>query len=352
MNKSIRIKDIALRAQVSVGTVDRVLHNRGRVSDDALKKVLAVLEEIDYKPNLIARTLGSNKSYHIALVVPDPSQDPYWEAPIEGILQAEVEWARYGFRSQRFLFDQHNNQSFERAAELAVQSAPDGILIAPLFYRESLPFFKRFEQQKIPFALFNTNIHEANPLTFIGQDLHQSGRTAGQLMCLGQKDSGMLAIVHIDEDIENSVHILEKEKGFIEYLKEQNKDFKTITMSLSDPLEKTFHKQIAVLCNTPNLKGIFVSTSKAFCIAAHVKELNQKGIRLIGYDLIPENLTYLKSGEITFLINQNPKRQAFLGFRCLANHLLFKKEVQSIDLLPLEIITAENLESYLNSEIH
>jgi hypothetical protein len=55
--KNIRIKDIAQLAGVSVGTVDRVLHSRGRVSDDALKKVLAVLDQIDYKPNLIARTL-------------------------------------------------------------------------------------------------------------------------------------------------------------------------------------------------------------------------------------------------------------------------------------------------------
>jgi len=352
MNKSIRIKDIALKAEVSVGTVDRVLHNRGRVSEDALKRVLAVLEEIDYKPNLIARTLGSNKAYKIALVVPDPSQDPYWEAPIEGILQAETEWARYGFRTDRFLFNQHDSRSFEHATEQALQSSPDGILIAPLFYRESLPFFKQFENRQIPFALFNTNIHEAKPLSFIGQDLNQSGRMAAELICLGQPDSVTFAIVHIYEDIQNSVHILEKEKGFTDFLKERNKDFKTVTISLSNPDEQSFKDQISTLCNMPSLKGIFVSTSKAYAIAAHLKQTNQKNIRLIGYDLIPENLAYLKSGEITFLINQNPKRQAFLGIRSLANYLLFKKEIQSIDLLPLEIITAENLQSYLDSEIH
>ena len=58
IGKNIRIKDIAKLAGVSVGTVDRVLHNRGRVSDDALQKVTAVMNQIDYKPNLIARTFG------------------------------------------------------------------------------------------------------------------------------------------------------------------------------------------------------------------------------------------------------------------------------------------------------
>ena len=64
-DETIGVKEIAKLANVSLATVDRVLHNRGRVSDDALKKVTAVMNQIDYKPNLIARTLGSNKNYRI-----------------------------------------------------------------------------------------------------------------------------------------------------------------------------------------------------------------------------------------------------------------------------------------------
>jgi LacI family transcriptional regulator len=87
-SKSIRIKDIAQLAGVSVGTVDRVLHNRGRVSEDALTKVMGVLDQIDYKPNLIARTLGANKTYRIAALMPDPKQDPYWAYSRSGLTQA------------------------------------------------------------------------------------------------------------------------------------------------------------------------------------------------------------------------------------------------------------------------
>ncbi|MBR4729869.1 MAG: LacI family DNA-binding transcriptional regulator, partial [Prevotella sp.] len=46
--ENIRIKDIAERAGVSVGTVDRVLHNRPNVSKVALEKVNKALEEMDY----------------------------------------------------------------------------------------------------------------------------------------------------------------------------------------------------------------------------------------------------------------------------------------------------------------
>src|SRR6187431_637589 len=108
VEKNIRIKDIARLAGVSVGTVDRVLHNRGRVSPEALQKVTSVMEQIDYKPNLIARTLGSNKNYKLAALLPDPKLDPYWAQSNMGILQAQSEWAQYGVQIDLFLFDLHD----------------------------------------------------------------------------------------------------------------------------------------------------------------------------------------------------------------------------------------------------
>lgn len=62
MNKNYRIKDIAELSGVSTGTVDRILHERGKVSEDARKKVEKILKEIDYQPNLIARSLALKKN--------------------------------------------------------------------------------------------------------------------------------------------------------------------------------------------------------------------------------------------------------------------------------------------------
>ena len=52
MAEKIRIKDIAERAGVSVGTVDRVLHDRPNVSEPARKKVEQALKEMNYQPNM------------------------------------------------------------------------------------------------------------------------------------------------------------------------------------------------------------------------------------------------------------------------------------------------------------
>ncbi len=353
--KNVRIKDIAQLSGVSVGTVDRVLHNRGRVSEEALKKVLTVLDEIDYKPNLIARTLGSNKTYRIAVLIPDPDQDPYWASSKAGIDQAEAEWLRYGVNVVPYFFNLYDKNSFREVAEAVSRDNPDGILIAPIFYHETLPFFKRFQSIGIPYVLFNTNIEQAESLSFIGQNLYQSGKVGGELMHLAQNgESGVLAVLHMNEDIDNSIHLAEKERGFREYFQHKNHcQFEIKTLNLYNPSDSTFEDQLSGLLNEPSLKGIFVSTSKGtYLIASLLERYHKEGIKLIGYDMLEENIRYMKKGIIDFLINQNPKRQAFLGITHLVGHLILKKAAPPQDLLPLEIISKENIDSYLNSGIH
>jgi LacI family transcriptional regulator len=353
IGKNIRIKDIAKLAGVSVGTVDRVLHNRGRVSDEALKKVTAVMDQIDYKPNLIARTLGSNKNYKIAALIPDPTGDPYWAQTNLGIIQAQAEWAQYGVTVDTYTFDIFDKDAFRGLAQEVLESAPDGIVIAPIFYHESLPAFELFQNQSIPYVLFNTNIPEAQPLGFIGQNLNQSGRVGAELINLGQHESGTFAVLHIDEDVHDSIHLLEKEKGFREYFQEHRKHKFEIVDFILNPNEPTFKNQLIELLGDDTLKGIFVSTSKGTAVAASfLEKYGKKDIRLIGYDLLEENLKYLRSGIIDFLINQNPKRQALLGISHLVNHLMFKKSAPALELFPLEVITQQNVDSYLGSGIH
>lgn len=350
--KNIRIKDIARLAGVSAGTVDRVLHNRGRVSDEALKKITAVMEQIEYKPNLIARTLGSNKRYTVAVLIPDPALDPYWEQANTGIHAAQVEWAQYGVSIRLFLFDLLDKNSFHDTARKVLDSQPDGIVAAPIFYHESLPVFQEFRNVSIPYVLFNTNIPEVTPLSFIGQNLYESGRLGAELMAIGQTAPGRLAVLHIDEDIHESLHLLEKEKGFREYFSTKGGGFELVDFTLN-PKEQGFNDQLTELFADPSLKGVFVSTSKGTAVAARLlKETGKRRIRLIGYDLLEENLRYLKDGIIDFLINQNPKRQVSLGISHLVNQLMFGRTAPEKELFPLEIITTENVSSYLGSGIH
>jgi LacI family transcriptional regulator len=89
-----------------------------------------------------------------------------------------------------------------------------------------------------------------------------------------------------------------------------------------------------------------VSTSKAHRIGSYLQKENIKGICVVGYDLVTKNIELLKDGYISFLINQNPKRQAQLSINTLRNFLLYKQPADQIKFFPIEIIIKSNLSDY------
>jgi len=73
------IKDVALAAGVSTATVSRVLANKSRIKDETRQRVLDSIEQLNYRPNLIARSLRAQKSAKIGLVVSD-IRNPFFTA--------------------------------------------------------------------------------------------------------------------------------------------------------------------------------------------------------------------------------------------------------------------------------
>ena len=88
----LTLEDIAQKAGVSRSTVSRVVNESPNVSDDVRKRVLEVIQTTDYHPNAAARTLASQRSWTIGLVLPHSVSsfftDPYFPHLIKGIAQA------------------------------------------------------------------------------------------------------------------------------------------------------------------------------------------------------------------------------------------------------------------------
>lgn len=78
------IKDVAKKAGVSISTVSRVINDSKPVSSEIKQRVLDVVEELEYKPNEIARTLVTKKSYLIGVIVTDLA-DSYVAEMVRGI---------------------------------------------------------------------------------------------------------------------------------------------------------------------------------------------------------------------------------------------------------------------------
>jgi LacI family transcriptional regulator len=307
-----------------------------------------IVEKTGYQPNILARTLGSNKTYTITALLPNPQQDEYWGLATDGVEQSKEEWAQYGIRLKLVHFDLYDKNSFQKQSEEVLQAAPDGILMAPIFYQEALHFTKACEKVKIPFVLVNNDISQSHPLSFIGQDLYQSGRVGAELLEMNQHKGGIYAILHVYDDVHHSVHLYEKEQGFKDYFSEKDNGFIVKSLDLNYTHEPTIEKELNTLLSDKQLRGLLVTTSKGANVVSGLLDKHGKfGIRLVAYDLLKENLHYLNRGIIDFLIDQNSRRQASVAIAHLANHLVFKKSTPRNYLFPLEIISKQNLKSYL-----
>ena len=351
---SVRIKDIALKAGVSTGTVDRVLHNRGRVAPDVEKRVLEILAEVNYQPNLIARALGSKKVYQIAALIPDPACDSYWREPQLGVEKAGTAVKQYSVHVHQYIFNPYDVSSYVEQAKKLTEAKPDGIFLSPIFHHDTLPFFKEWQEKNIPFVLFNTHIAESGALSYVGQDSYQSGLLAGNLIHYGQPQPCTILVLHIDEEIKNGAHLAKKEEGMRNYYKENDPagTYKVITAELSHPDQPGFAEQLyRIIDSEKDLKCIYVTTSKSYEIAAYLAHRGIHHIKLVGYDLLQKNINYLNTGAISFLINQNPKGQGYWGIHQLVNYLVFKKEVPVLKYLPLDIVTKENVSYYISDEL-
>src|SRR5512145_189174 len=90
--RRVTIKDIAAMANVSIGTVDRVLHKRGEVNPQTEERVLSFVEKLGYTPNLLAKSLALKKSFNIMALIPEAGvNNPYWKEPVTGFNRATKE---------------------------------------------------------------------------------------------------------------------------------------------------------------------------------------------------------------------------------------------------------------------
>jgi LacI family transcriptional regulator len=346
MKKRIRIKDIADKAGVSTGTVDRVLHNRGNVAPDVKKRVLDVIDELGYERNIIASTLAYNKTLRVASILPIPENDFYWLQTNQGVQKAIKAVRHYGLLVEEHFFDYENPLSFVETAQKALKTQPDGILFPPMFAEEAQWLMDNCKANQIPYVIINTNLDGADPLSYIGQNSYQSGVLGARLLNFGLTPGSQVCILNLDYSTKAARHLIDKERGFRDYFKETGSQHIQIIREDFDQFNKADQLRSfleTVIRNNPSLRGFFITNSRAYKVVDSIKDIIvERDIKIVGFDLIDPNMAYLQENKINFLINQNPSDQGFKGIYSLFRHLVRKEVVEKEQYLPLDIIVKEN----------
>ncbi|MBS0612511.1 MAG: LacI family DNA-binding transcriptional regulator [Proteobacteria bacterium] len=158
----VRMKDIAAELDVSVMTVSKVLHNKGRISAATRERILRRIDELGYQPNVNARNLVSGRSFLIGLIVPD-LMHPFFAA-LAKIISRNLRGKGYGIA----ISSSEEDPAIERqeiSAFLARRA--DALILASS--QRSATAFKRLEDEGIPYILADRMIRGLNA-NFIGSD--------------------------------------------------------------------------------------------------------------------------------------------------------------------------------------
>ncbi len=198
MNSKIRLIDIAKKANVSLGTVDRVVNNRGNVATKTEKKIRDIMSEFDYQTNLMASSLSSKKRSIFAVLVPKPQGEDYWYKILSGIEKTEKAFMQFGVEIKKYLYYQDDNIQFTKLASQILKTRCEGVLLAPLFHKEAKGFVHDLEKENIPYVVIDSPIEGSRALCSISQDYFQSGVLAAKLIDYGlDKNDELLSISNI-----------------------------------------------------------------------------------------------------------------------------------------------------------
>jgi len=350
----IRIKDIAERAGVSVGTVDRVLHKRPNVSKKAREKVEQALAEVDYRPNMYASVLAHNKTYTFYCVLPKHEQDAYWDEIEEGA-QACADFRRdFGITLKFVYYERFNPPAFTKMVREFLTGEFDGVIIVPTTLEQTARFTEKLTAKQIPYVLLDSYMPDLKPLTFFGQDSFASGYFAAKmLMLIAGKEKEIALVKQTRDGKVASKQQANRETGFRHYMVDHFPDIKITEVDL--PLDDERGKYEGILeeffTKHPQVHHCITFNSKAHIVGEFLQKSNRRNIQIMGYDMVPKNEACIKQGSISFLIAQHAYQQGYASLDALYNAVVMKREVNPVNYMPIEILTKENVEFYRRTTI-
>lgn len=349
----IRIKDIAERAGVSVGTVDRVLHERPNVSKIAREKVEKALEEMDYQPNMYASALAYNKDYRFFLLIPSHENEAYWDEIEEGAAEATELRRDFGVTLQVMYYERFNPTSFSKTARECLKERPDGVIVIPSTLEVTRLFTDKLHEQQIPFILLDSYMPDLKPLAFYGQDSFQSGFFAARmLMLIAQKESEIMLMKLLKNGQVGSKQQMNRETGFRHYMADHFPKVAIVEVNLPWDKPETYEETLEKFFKAhPNIHHCITFNSKAHIVGEFLLKSNRRDVQILGYDMVPKNAECVKQGSISFLVAQHAYMQGFACVRTLFDAIVMKKEVNPVNYMPIELLTQENFNFYRRKNI-
>lgn len=346
----VTINDVAKAAGVSKGTVDRVIHNRGEVSAKSREKVMRVIEELGYKPNMYASLLASHKKITICCIIPEYADGDFWALAAKGILEAGESVSRFGVILEIVTYDQYDIESFSQACLAALEANPSGVVVSPIFRAETLAFTQELSRRDISYVYIDSRIEEdPDYMAYFGMPMLRSGYLCADILTNEMPVEKAYVIRIARDKTKNADQTGPRRAGFVKYMSEHYPEAEIVNVVI-DPKDeqKRFRQLDEAIGSDDGRKFIVMFNSRIHLVADYIRSRKLKDCRVVGFDCIERNIEALKDGTVHALIAQHMDRQAAAAVLSLVDRFIHGIEVSKKDhFTSMDILNRLNCDYYM-----
>ncbi|MCY6484869.1 LacI family DNA-binding transcriptional regulator [Clostridium aestuarii] len=186
----VTIKEIAKEAGVSPSTVSRVISDDSRISEETKKKVRKIMKEMDYHPNVIARSLVSKATKTIGVIMPYSTEkaftNPFFPEVLRGIAKAANSYGYFLLLSS----GDTEKEQIDSINSLVRGSRVDGVVIT--YSKENDPIIEELKKMKVPFSMIGRPVKTEN-INYVDNDNVKAGYNAVKyLIDKGHRKIGLI----------------------------------------------------------------------------------------------------------------------------------------------------------------
>lgn len=297
------------------------------------------------------RQVGSKENVKIVEQLPEKElrfvflgfqNNPFWALVQEGVVAAQEYLANYNVVVDNVnLGETLDAKTVNAGIESAIAQGYDGIVVTP-FAPGTETYIDKAVAAGIPVVtLYGESDKPSDRFLFSGQDTYDAGKVAGEIIAEQLNEGDKYAVItgqFVVVPHEN------RRKGCEEVLNAAGMEL-VGEFEAMDSADKTYGYAKDIITAHPDIKAIFMTAGGPFGAAKAVEETGKAGeIMVVGYDEVPENLGYVRNGQMT-IIGQNPAGVSFDGFMYLYNKVVAGQDPEA-DFIPAysPVITPDNVD--------
>ncbi|MGI9070906.1 MAG: substrate-binding domain-containing protein, partial [Bryobacteraceae bacterium] len=337
------IKDIARALGVSIGTVDRALHDRPGINPMTRAKVLKMAQTLRYQPNFAARHLKLKRKMRISVHLPRQIAT-FFDAVRDGIQEAAKPFQssiEVHFRT----YPRLGEGDLELFAE-TLQDSTNGIIVTPGHPADLKPWIRKAARAHIPVVCVATDAPGTERLAAISADAFTSGAMVAELLAGFAQGAASVLIVTGDLSV---VDHAEKVNGFRTFLQKANSPLRVAgVIEAHDDPEKARELTREFISAHADIGAVYVSTANSIPVIEALQLAGRLGrIPIITTDLFPALAPMIREGKVLATIYQRPKTQGRMAFQALYQFLVQGTCPLLRYRLPPHIVLRSNLDVFL-----